>query len=100
MSLCPLSMAVPFAGAQMFLVIRGQAHDTITEMRGALAPATVLANGGALTFALTFWIVPIVRAGTSILYIRACLRRLRGETSNRTVPVVAQGIGLLVMIAA
>ena len=95
-------LAAPFAGLQMFLVVRGYVREALTEISGAIAlaallPAIVLANGGAIPYALALWCVPICRAYTSILYIRARLDRSRGETINLVLPLAAQATGIVVL---
>ena len=100
-----LLLALPFAGLQMLLVVRGRARAAVTEISGAvslaaLAPAILLANDALIPYALTLWLVPAIRAVTSILYIRARLRRSRGDAGNRIIPLAAQGAGVLILGAA
>lgn len=95
-------LALPFAGLQMFLVVRGHAREAVTEVSGAVAlaalvPAIVLANGMAIPYALALWLVPVCRAYTSILYIRARLGRSRREKVNRAIPLFAQVTGILIV---
>lgn len=98
-------LALPFAGLQMALVVRGRTRQAITEISGAVAlaaltPMIVLANGGTILYALALWLVPVIRAVTSILYIRVRLRRSRGDAVNRLIPLAAQGVGILILGAA
>lgn len=95
-------LAIPFAGLQMLLVVRGRVREAITEISGAvsfagLTPAILLASGGDLSYALAMWLVPISRAVTSILYIRVRLRRSRGDAVNRIIPLAAHGMGILML---
>ena len=72
----------------VFLVIRGKGRSALAEISGAVAlgasaAAIVIAGGWTPVAALALWVVPAVRAFSSILYIRIRLRRARGETANR-----------------
>jgi len=97
-----LVLAIPFALLQMGLVLRGYGHSATAEISGAVAlaaltPALLLANGLALDVALGLWLVPVVRAFSSITYIRARLRRSRGEKLDWGIPLVAQCAGLAIL---
>jgi hypothetical protein len=90
----PVLFALPIAGLQTFLVIRGKGRSATAEISGAIAlgassAAIVIAGGWTPVAALALWLVPAVRAFSSILYIRIRLRRARGENTDRTQAVLA-----------
>ncbi|HEY3291852.1 MAG TPA: YwiC-like family protein [Anaerolineae bacterium] len=85
-------LAVPLAGLQMLLVVRGKARDGVTEVSGAVAlaallPMMVIADGGTIAQALALWLVPAARATTSIVCIRQRLKRARGEVYSPVIPI-------------
>lgn len=100
-----LVLAIPFASLQMLLVVRGRAREGVTEVSGAvalaaLAPMIVIAAGGTTAQALALWLVPAVRAVTSIVYIRQRLKRARGEVFSRVMPIGLHIAGLVAFTVA
>ena len=100
----PVLVALPIAGLQTFLVIRGKGRSALAEISGAIAlgasvAAIVIAGGWTSVAALALWLVPAVRALSSILYIRIRLRRARGEDADRT-PAMLASLAAVVITGA
>lgn len=101
--LVPLLLAVPFGLLQLYFDSRGQSRDLAAELAGAvtLGAATsmiALLGGWSLLATLVLWLLLIIRAVTSIYYIRARLR-LERDKPFAPVPVIAtHAIGLLLTV--
>ena len=100
----PVLVALPIAGLQTFLVIRGKGRSALAEISGAIAlgasvAAIVIAGGWTSVAALALWLVPAVRALSSILYIRIRLRRARGEDADR-MPAMLASLAAVVITGA
>ena len=100
----PVLVAFPIAGLQTFLVIRGKGRSALAEISGAVAlgasaATIVIAGGWTPAAALALWLIPAVRALSSILYIRIRLRRARGEDADRT-PAVLASVAAAVVVGA
>jgi hypothetical protein len=94
--------AAPFACIQMLMVIWGHARDAITEICGAIAlgvtvSAIVMMQGWSPVLAFAFWLIPILRAAASILYVRIRVRLGRGEKVNKTWPIIAHILSVIVI---
>lgn len=99
----PILLAIPFTILQMLFVLRGNGRSALAEISGALAlsvsvGAIVMADGWSLTIALALCLILAVRASTSILFVRTCLQRVRGEASDATLPIIAQTVGTLIIL--
>ncbi|MCL4247710.1 MAG: YwiC-like family protein [Anaerolineae bacterium] len=97
-----LLIALPFALVYFWHDLRNDARSVVAEVCGviafaALAPACGLAAGWSALPALVLWALIIVRAITSILYIRERLRLEKGKTANRALVHGAHVVGLLVI---
>ncbi len=95
----PIVLAVPFASLQMLYAARGQGREILPEILGAIAlgavlPAAALANTWAVGPALVLWLIPAVRAITSIYYVRVRLRQERGEPAPVARVVEAHALAL------
>lgn len=80
----PLLAAAPLLGAQFACDVRNRGRDLTPELLGAAAPgslasAITIAGGGVVSAALVLWSLLAVRGVASVLYVRARLRRDRGQ---------------------
>jgi len=96
----PLGLAVPVALVQLGLDARNRSRAASAELAGALAlgavaAVAVLAGHGGWVAALALWLVAAGRDLPSILYVRARLRRQRGQAAGRTGPVAAHAVAVL-----
>jgi hypothetical protein len=83
--------------------VRNQGRHIIAEIGGAvafaaLAPAIVLAAGGAISTALGIWAVMIIRICISIPYIRARLRLEKDKPTDTRAVLVLHAIGIVLLI--
>ncbi|HEU4597793.1 MAG TPA: YwiC-like family protein [Pyrinomonadaceae bacterium] len=83
--LLPLLVAAPFVVVQLFFDATGRSRALAPELAGSAGLAAVsasiaLADGWPIVPALALWALLAGRAVPSILYVRARLRRLHGET--------------------
>lgn len=93
-------LAAPLVAAQLSFDVRRQARALPAELVGAaalsaLAAAVAMAGGWALAPALALWAYVAARALPSVLYVRARLRRARGEAAPAAPALLAQLAGLL-----
>jgi hypothetical protein len=98
----PLVLAIPLGGVQLAADLRRQSRSLMAELAGAAALQTsgamlVLAAGWSVERALALWLVLLVWATTSILYVRVRVRRAR-EPAISTAPVWLAHSGGLVII--
>lgn len=94
-----LAAAAPLAIAQISADMRRQSRALLAEVAGALAlaalaPAMLLAAGREPAAAAALWALVAGRAAPAILYIRARLRRARGEAAPAT-PALLAHVGAL-----
>lgn len=76
----PLLLAVPLAGLQFRYDVQNRARELIAEMSGAMAAgaggaACILAGNGSWQLAAMVWLLMLLRAAPSVLYVRALVRR-------------------------
>ncbi|HLM56392.1 MAG TPA: YwiC-like family protein [Pyrinomonadaceae bacterium] len=101
--LLPLLAALPFASAQLAFDAGGRGRTLLPELAGsfglaAVAASIAMAGGWPLAASLGLWAVLAGRVVPSILYVRARLRRLYGETPS-SLPTVAAHVAALVLVA-
>jgi len=94
-----LAIALPLAAVQLAYDLRRRSRELPAELAGALAlagttPALLLAGGFGLPQALALWGLLAARAAPAILYVRARLRRARGEPASAAAPLAAHALGL------
>lgn len=99
-----IAIALPFALIYFWHDMRNDARSLLAELCGtvafaALAPACALADGWAILPALALWALLIVRALTSVLYIRERLNLEKGKSAHRGLVYGAHGLGLAVLAA-
>lgn len=99
----PLLAALPFASAQLVYDAAGRSRALLPELAGsfglaAVAAAIALAGGWPLVPSLGLWALLAARALPSILYVRARLGLLHGE-SPRTYPVLITHFAALALVA-
>jgi len=80
----PLLAATPLLGAQFGYDVRNRGRDLAPELLGAAAPgslasAITIVGGGPVGTALVLWPLLALRGVASVLYVRARLRRDRGQ---------------------
>jgi hypothetical protein len=89
----PLLGAAPLAIVQLAHAARGSGRELLPELLGALAlsssaPAVLLAGGASVALAAVLWLLLAGRAGSSVLYIRARLRKDRGRAASSAIPLL------------
>ncbi|MCA9904628.1 MAG: YwiC-like family protein [Anaerolineae bacterium] len=97
-----LLIALPCALIYFWHDLRNDARSVVAEVCGVIAfaviaPACGLAAGWTALPALALWALIIVRAVTSILYIRERLRLEKGKTAHHVLVHGAHVVGLLVI---
>ena len=100
--LLPLLAASPFAAVQLAFDGTGRSRALAPELAGSFAMAAVstsiaLADGWPLPTALALWAVLGARVVPTILYVRARLKQLHGETPAAT-PVVVTHTAALILV--
>lgn len=86
--LVPLLIALPLFALQAYWDGTGQSRELLTELSGpatlaVIAASITLAGGWSPLQAVALWVLIVARALPSILYVRARLRRGRGQPFNR-----------------
>lgn len=99
-----LVLAVPLALIQLWYEARNRGKELLPELAGAVAllavaSAIALAGGWELPRSLALWIILVARTIGSILYIRARLRLVRGETIE-PIPVIWTHVVGFILIAS
>jgi hypothetical protein len=99
----PLLLAVPLAGVQLVYELRSEGRALLPELLGASAlgasaSAVVLASGLDLLPALLLWVLVALRVVPSILYVRARLRRARGQEGSLRAAIEAHVAALLLVV--
>lgn len=99
--LLPLLAALPFTSAQLAYDAAGRGRALLPELAGsfglaATAAAIPMAGGWPLAPSLVLWALLAARSLPSILYVRARLDRLHGETP-RAFPAVAAHVAALAL---
>lgn len=97
----PVLLALPLAAVQLAYDARNRSRKFIPELCGALAlamiaPIIAMLGGWSLAAGLGLWIALAWRDATSILYVRARLKREHGKPVSSTVVWLAHGIAILV----
>lgn len=95
----PLALAAPVALVQLAFDARNRSRTAWAELAGALALGVLaamvaLAGNAGWTAAATLWLVAAGRDVPSILYVRARLRRQRGQAAGRVGPVAAHVVAV------
>lgn len=95
--------ALPLALLKVIAGTQNQGRVLSAEIGGALAlagaaAAITLAGGAALTTALAAWLALGLRDVSSILYVRARLRLLRGEPTSVRTALIAHLAGLVILL--
>lgn len=98
----PLLAALPLASLQLAYDAAGRSRALLPELAGSVGLAAVsasiaLADGWPPYAALGLWAVAAGRAVPSILYVRARLRRLHGETAAALPSLVAHAAALALL---
>lgn len=101
--LLPPLLALPFGLVFLYYDMTQPGRAWQAELAAPLALASATASmaiidGWMLEPSLALWAVLAARAVPSILYVRSRLRLDRGKTPDRTLPVVAHMIALLVVL--
>ena len=104
----PLALAAPLAAVQLGYGARNRGRFLVPEIVGALAlagaaPAILLAAGWPASAAAVVWTLLAARAAGSIIYIRARLRRDRGQGGSAAAPLAvhvaaAAGVAALAVV--
>ncbi len=82
--LVPLLVALPLFALQAYWDATGQSRELLTELSGpaalaVIAAAITLAGGWSPLQSFALWVLIVARALPSVLYVRARLRRGRGQ---------------------
>jgi hypothetical protein len=85
--LLPLALAAPLAAIQLAYDALGKSRSLLPELAGAtglasVATAIALAGGWTVAPAYGLWVVLAARVIPTILYVRARLTRLHGQTAK------------------
>ncbi|MBZ0296494.1 MAG: YwiC-like family protein [Anaerolineae bacterium] len=101
--LVPLLLAAPFGLLQLYFDSRSQSRDLAAELAGAVAlgavaPMIALLGGWSLLAALVLWLLLIIRALTSIYYVRARLRLEREKPFAPAPVAITHALGLLLAV--
>jgi hypothetical protein len=102
----PLLVAAPFAILQVAHDWTGRRRVLLSELAGviaisSLATVIALAGGWSTRASFALWAIMIARAVPAVLYVRACLRRLRVSNASPRPMIVAHlmAIGTAVALA-
>ena len=101
--LLPMLAATPFAATQLFHDLKGRSRSLAAETTGAVAivsmsASVALAGGWDLPAAIALWAVLAARAVPAILYVRARIAELHGETPSVAPPLVLHGLALVAVL--
>lgn len=99
----PVLAVAPLALIQLFFEFRNEGRSAVAELFGALvlaaiAPAIILAVNGEMSVAFVAWLLMVLRAVPSILYVRTRLRLARGKATDTPVPLIAHGVGVVISV--
>jgi hypothetical protein len=77
--LFPLVLAVPLAALQFWYDVQNRTRELVSELSGAIAAGAggavcVLAGSGSWQLAAMVWLLMMLRAAPSVLYVRALVR--------------------------
>ena len=104
--LLPLILAAPLGSVQLIYDGRSRSRELIPEAAGSIAMASIasviaLAGGWPHLAALGLWLIMTVRVVPTILFVRARLRQLHGETVSAVPTILAHtfALGLAFMSA-
>jgi hypothetical protein len=100
----PLLIATPFALVQIVHDWTGRRRVLLSELAGviaisSLATIVTLAGGWSMKAGFVLWAIMISRAVPAILYVRACLRRLRLSNAPAKPMIVAHLLAIGVAVA-
>jgi hypothetical protein len=100
----PLLAAAPLGAFQLVYDARHQGRRLAPELMGAVALgstacALTLADGWAAAAALSLWALMAMRAVSSVTYVRARLRRQRGQEGGTGVAIGVQAAALVAAAA-
>lgn len=95
-----LVVALPFAAYQLIADVRKQSRSLLAELAGAtalaaLAPIITLSVGWPIAASLGLMGLLTARNISSIIYVRARVRRVRGQAVSITPSLTVQWLGLL-----
>ena len=99
--LLPLLACLPFVAVQLFYDAAGRSRALAPELAGsaglcAVAASVALAGGLKPSASLVLWALLACRAAPSILYVRARLRLLHGETPRKLPTLASHAAALAV----
>jgi hypothetical protein len=102
--LLPLLMAAPLAVVQVAHDWTGRRRVLISELAGAIAitslvTAIALAGGWSTKASFILWAIMGAREVPAILYVRACLRRLKANDASPAPMIVAHLTAIAVAMA-
>jgi hypothetical protein len=103
--LVPVALAAPLVALELWFDMRSRSRRLLPELAGALgiaavAPAIVLAGGGAAALAVGSWLVLSARSVAAIPFVRVQIDRLRHGAGSRGRSDVAQLGGGALAVAA
>jgi hypothetical protein len=101
----PLLLAIPLALIQLYYDIQNRGRELAPEISGAIAlgataPAIAIAGGWLAGLALGLWLVLLVRAWASVVYVRAKLRFERGQAVAKWPVWLVHLVGLVTLGSA
>lgn len=104
--LLPLLLAAPLVALQLAFDAAGRSRALAPELAGsaglaAVAASIAMADGRTLTASAALWALLAARAVPSILYVRARLRLLHGETPPKVSVILSHvaAVALAVLLA-
>jgi len=100
----PLLIAAPLAVVQVAHDWTGRRRVLLSELAGAvaitsLASAIALAGGWSTRASLVLWAIMIAREAPAILYVRACLRRVKANDASPA-PMIGAHLSAIIAVAA
>jgi hypothetical protein len=95
----PLLVAAPLGAVQLWYDARLQGRQLVPEIfggvaLGATASSLLLAGGWAVGPALAVWLLLAAKAVAAVLYVRARLRRDRGQPASRGPALATHAVAL------
>jgi hypothetical protein len=98
----PLLLAAPLVAVQLAFDAAGRSRSLAPELAGSAGLAAVsasiaMADGWTFSASSVLWLLLAGRALTSILYVRARLRRLRGEKPSTLRVIVAHAVAFAIV---
>ncbi len=101
--LLPILLAVPMATVQLYYDVRNRSRDLVPEAAGAaalamIAPALAILGGWTFGLAIVLWVIMVMRALATILYVRCRIRLQHDETASPRAAWTMHAVAFVVMV--